>query len=231
MTSILFIEDDLALGFALEFSLKDEGFKVERVTNLKEAKDKFSNNSYDLILLDVNLPDGTGYDFCKYIREKSSIPVIFLTALDEEVNIVMGLEIGGNDYLTKPFGFRELLARIKVQLRKSTKTTKKEKMVSGDITIDLSIAQALKKDKVINLTQLEYKLLSFFMNNPLKPLEREEILKNITSDEDCFFDENTLSVYIKRLREKLEDNPKEPKYIITQRGVGYKWNEKVRDEL
>lgn len=230
MSRILFVEDDIALGYALDFSLIDEGFEVERVGTIQEAKSKLSKGNFDLILLDVNLPDGNGYDFCKYVREKSKIPIIFLTALDDEVNIVMGLQIGGNDYLTKPFGFRELLARIKVQLRSKLEESKKEKVISGDITVNIITTQAFKKDELLSLTALEYKLLILFMHNPLKTMKRDDILVNVTSEEDAFFDNNTLSVYIRRLREKIEDDPKKPEYIVTQRGIGYRWNVKVRSE-
>lgn len=230
MSRILFVEDDIALGYALDFSLIDEGFEVVRVGTIQEAKSKLSKGNFDLILLDVNLPDGNGYDFCKYVREKSKIPIIFLTALDDEVNIVMGLQIGGNDYLTKPFGFRELLARIKVQLRSKLEELKKDKVISGDITVNIVTTQAFKKDELLSLTALEYKLLILFMHNPLKTMKRDDILANVTSEEDAFFDDNTLSVYIRRLREKIEDDPKKPEYIVTQRGIGYRWNVKVRSE-
>ncbi|WP_454054069.1 response regulator transcription factor [Clostridium sp. Marseille-Q7071] len=230
MSRILFVEDDTDLGYALDFSLIDEGFEVVRVATIQEAKSKFNKGNFDLIILDVNLPDGSGYDFCKYVREKSKIPIIFLTALDDEVNIVMGLQIGGNDYLTKPFGFRELMARIKVQLRSKLEEFKKEKVITGDITVNIVTTQAFKKDELLSLTALEYKLLMLFVHNPLKAMKRDEILISITKDEEVFFDENTLSVYIKRLREKIEDDPKNPKYIVTQRGIGYRWNVEVRSE-
>ena len=230
MINILFVEDDMALGYALEFSLVDEGFNVLRVDTLQDARNKFSNEKFDIILLDVNLPDGNGYEFCKYVRRKSKVPIIFLTALDDEVNIVMGLEIGGNDYLTKPFGFRELLARINVQIRSRVENYKVEKLVSGAVMANLATTQGFKGDQLLNLTALEYKLLILFMSNPLKTIKRDDILAGISKDGEVFFDENTLSVYIKRLREKIEDNLKEPKYIITQRGVGYRWEVEVRSE-
>ncbi len=230
MSRMLFVEDDIALGYALDFSLIDEGFEVVRVGTIQEAKSKFNKGNFDLILLDVNLPDGNGYDFCKYVREKSKIPIIFLTALDDEVNIVMGLQIGGNDYLTKPFGFRELLARIKVQLRSKLEELKKDKVISRDITVNIVTTQAFKKEELLSLTALEYKLLILFMHNPLKTMKRDDILANVTSEEDAFFDDNTLSVYIRRLREKIEDDPKKPEYIVTQRGIGYRWNVNVRSE-
>ncbi|WP_461612953.1 response regulator transcription factor [Clostridium sp. Marseille-QA1073] len=230
MSRILFVEDDTDLGYALDFSLIDEGFEVVRVATIQEAKSKFNKGNFDLIILDVNLPDGSGYDFCKYVRKKSKIPIIFLTALDDEVNIVMGLQIGGNDYLTKPFGFRELMARIKVQLRSKLEELKKEKVITGDITVNIVTTQAFKKDELLSLTALEYKLLMLFVHNPLKAMKRDEILISITKDEEVFFDDNTLSVYIKRLREKIEDDPKNPKYIVTQRGIGYRWNVEVRSE-
>lgn len=230
MTRILFVEDDAALGYALEFSLIDEGYEIVRVSTIHDAKEQFIQGEFELILLDVNLPDGNGYDFCKYVREKSNIPIIFLTALDDEVNVVLGLEIGANDYLTKPFGVRELLARIKVQLRLKLVDVPKDKLVSGDITINTSTTQVHKKEEVLNLTALEYKLLILFMHNPYKTMQRDDILGSITGEDDTFFDENTLSVYIKRLREKIEDDPKNPEYIITKRGLGYKWNIEVRSE-
>lgn len=230
MAKILLIEDDNALGYALEFSLIDEGYEVTRATTLKEAQDNFNSNTYNLILLDVNLPDGNGYDFCKTVRHISNVPIIFLTALDDEVNIVMGLEIGGNDYLTKPFGFRELQARIKVQLRTTSEETTKEKLKSADVTIDMVATKAYKGDEQLNLTGLEYKLLILFMHNAGKTLKRDEILAKISKEEEAFFDENTLSVYIKRLREKIEDEPRNPKFIVTQRGIGYRWDKEVRSE-
>jgi two-component system, OmpR family, response regulator VicR len=230
MTKILLVEDDDALGYALEFSLIDEGYNIARASTINEAKNYFNKDKFDLILLDVNLPDGNGYDFCKYIRETSSVKVIFLTALDDEVNIVMGLEIGANDYLAKPFGFRELLARIKVQLRSSKINESKNILVSKDIKVNLSTTDVYKKNEIVNLTALEYKLLILFMKKPLKILKRDDILGNITGTEDIFFEENTLSVYIKRLREKIEDDSKSPNYIVTKRGLGYKWNIGVRSE-
>lgn len=230
MTKILFVEDDDALGCALEFSLMDEGYNITRACTINEAKEAFNKDEFELILLDVTLPDGSGYDFCKYVRVKSSVPIIFLTALDDEVNIVMGLEIGANDYLSKPFRVRELLARIKVQLRLNKTDESKNVLISNDITVNLSTTNVYKKNELLNLTALEYKLLILFMKNPLNILKRDDILGSVTGGDDVFFDENTLSVYIKRLREKIEDDPKNPNYIITKRGLGYKWNIDVRSE-
>lgn len=230
MDKILLVEDDVALGYALEFSLTDEGYNVTRAYTIDEAKNYFENDDFDLILLDVNLPDGNGYDFCKYIREKSVIPVIFLTALDDEVNVVMGLEIGVNDYISKPFGIRELVARIKVQLRSPKNQKSKNILISKDITVDLLTTDVYKKRELLSLTALEYKLLILFMKNPLSILKRDEILARISNYEEFYFDENTLSVYIKRLREKIEQDPKNPEYITTKRGLGYKWDIPVRSE-
>ncbi len=228
MSRLLLVEDDEALALGIEFTLKDEGYDVIKVNTLEKGKEAFQAGRIDLVILDVNLPDGSGYELCKYIREKSDIPVMFLTALDEEVNVVLGLEIGGDDYITKPFRVRELLSRIKALLRRNSRNTSSgNKLKSGDITVDISAASVKKNDRDIILTAQEYKLLLIFMKKPCEIVKRDEILKELIEAEEVFFDENTLSVYIKRIREKLEDNPREPEYIITQRGLGYKWNKEV----
>lgn len=231
MSRLLMVEDDEALALGIEFTLKDEGYDVIKANTIEKGKEAFQAESIDLVILDVNLPDGSGYELCKYIREKSDIPVMFLTALDEEVNVVLGLEIGGDDYITKPFRVRELLSRIKALLRRNSRNTSSgNKLKSGDITVDISAASVKKNDRDIILTAQEYKLLLIFMKRPCEIVKRDEILKELIEAEEVFFDENTLSVYIKRIREKLEDNPKEPEYIITQRGLGYKWNKEVASQ-
>ena len=231
MSRLLLVEDDEALALGIEFTLKDEGYEVSRGATLKEGRVFLNSNTFDLILLDINLPDGSGYELCKEIRAKSEVPIIFLTALDEEVNIVLGLEIGGDDYITKPFRVRELLSRIKALLRRSQKNlTSGDKLRSGDITVNTLTTVVNKRDEEIILTAQEYKLLLIFMNSPMNLMKREEIFRKLIEGDDIFFDENTLSVYIKRIREKIEDNPKEPEYIVTQRGLGYKWNKEVAKE-
>jgi DNA-binding response OmpR family regulator len=229
MSRLLLVEDDESLALGIEFSLSDEGYEVVRAATLGEGKKLYNSEHFDLLILDINLPDGSGYELCKYVREKSSVPIIFLTALDEEVNIVLGLEIGGDDYITKPFRVRELLSRVKALLRRSMSNPKASSSMlkSGDIELDSSMAIVKKKGTQLALTAQEYKLLLIFMNKPMILMKREEILRELTEDSEVFFDENTLSVYIKRVREKIEDNPKEPEYIITQRGLGYKWNKEV----
>lgn len=231
MYKILLVEDDESLAIGIEFTLEEEGYKVFRAGTLEDGKRIFEAEALDLIILDVNLPDGSGYDLCKYIRTKSEVPIMFLTALDEEVNIVLGLEIGGDDYMTKPFGVREFLSRIKVLIRRNSKNHDSGSMlVSGDVKVDISTAVVTKGENKVVLTAQEYKLLLIFINKSGVLLKRSEILKELTEDDEVFFDENTLSVYIKRIREKIEEDDKKPQYIITKRGLGYMWNKPVLKE-
>ncbi|MBU3177498.1 response regulator transcription factor [Clostridium estertheticum] len=228
MNRLLLVEDDESLALGIEFSLKDGGYEVFRTSTVEGGRDLFHREPFDLILLDVNLPDGNGYELCKYIRESSEVPIIFLTALDDEVNIVQGLEIGGDDYITKPFRVRELLSRIKVAIRRNIKNMSVESfMKSGSIFVDNIKGTVRKNGEVINLTAQEYKLLLIFMNKPNVLMRRDDILSELLEGDDPFFDENTLSVYIKRIRDKIEDIPRQPEYIVNKRGLGYKWNKDV----
>ena len=231
MSRLLLVEDDEALALGIEFTLVDEGYEVLRASSFNEGKRIFENENPDLIILDVNLPGGSGYELCKYIRTKSDVPLIFLTALDEEVNVVLGFEIGGDDYITKPFRVKELISRIRAIIRRNSRNTGiSKRLVSGDIVLDTTTALVKKGEMEIALTAQEYKLLLIFMSRQGVLMKREEILGELLEGAGAFFDENTLSEYIKRLREKLEDNPKEPQYIVTQRGLGYKWNKDVTKE-
>lgn len=231
LNRLLLVEDDESLALGIEFTLEDEGYEVTRTASAEETKNILKEENYSLILLDVNLPDGNGYELCKFIRKDSDVPIIFLTARDDESNIVLGLEIGGDDYITKPFRVKELLSRIKALIRRNSKNLIiGNKLHSGNITLDTSTATVKKGEEAIALTSQEYKLLLVFMNNPNILMKRDKILKELLEGEEPFFDENTLSVYIKRIREKIEDNPKEPNFIVTQRGMGYKWNKDVTKE-
>lgn len=225
MSSILLVEDDGTLAYGLEFTLKNEGFNVALADTLEGARKSFKNNKFDLILLDVKLPDGTGYDFCREVRKNSSIPIIFLTAFDEEVNVVLGLDIGGDDYITKPFRIRELVSRIKAVLRRnSIDENKKDVLTFSSIKIYLQEGKITKNEQEVVLTASEYRLLLTLVKNSNKVLSRNTILENLWDIGGEFVDDNTLSVYIRRLREKIEDDAAKPSYILTVRGMGYKWN-------
>ncbi|SFX10805.1 DNA-binding response regulator, OmpR family, contains REC and winged-helix (wHTH) domain [Thermoactinomyces sp. DSM 45891] len=230
MDKILFVEDDESLGLAIEFSLKSEGFDVTRVTTVAESKLHFQKESFDVAILDIGLPDGNGYDLCTYLKSQSNIPIIFLTALDEEANVVMGLEMGGDDYVTKPFRLQELLSRVRVQLRKKL-TTSVTELISSSIKVEVESTKVFKDATPVSLTNLEYKLLLTLMSNAHRTMQRDEILEKITTGDEVFFDENTLSVYIRRLRSKIEDDPKNPACIVTQRGLGYRWDQDVIESV
>jgi two-component system response regulator VicR len=228
MNKILLVEDDEALALGVEYTLEEEGYQVSRVSSIENGKEKFDKEDFDLILLDINLPDGSGYNLCKYVKEKKDVPIIFLTALDEEVNIVLGLDIGGDDYITKPFRVRELLSRIRVVLRRAGKGNSNSTVLRcGEIVVNTASAEVSKNSEKIWLTAKEYKLLLTFLQNPGMLLSKENILNELFGDEGAYVEENTLSVYIKRLREKVEDNPSKPEYIITKRGLGYIWVREV----
>jgi DNA-binding response OmpR family regulator len=226
--NILLVEDDKAIALGLEYSLMAEGYKVTVCTDLLTARQNilmsFQHNekNYDLFLIDITLPDGNGYELCKIIKQKGDIPVIFLTALDEEVNVVMGLDMGADDYITKPFRIRELMSRIKSVLRRYKKTDN-EKIIYEfeDIRINTAIAKVYKDNKEVFLTALEYRLLLTFANNEGQILSRNQLLEGIWDIAGDFVNDNALTVYIKRIREKLENNPQNPKLIKTIRGLGY----------
>lgn len=226
MERILLVEDDITLAYGLEFALKNEGFEVVSVSSLKGARELYEINKFCLILLDLKLPDGTGYEFCREIRKNSKVPIIFLTACDEEVNIVLGLDIGGDDYITKPFRIRELISRIKAVLRRSSavETKASETLFCENLKINLYEGKLLKNSQEIVLTAMEYRLLLTLINNPKQVLTRNTILEKLWDVGGEFVDDNTLSVYIRRLREKIEEDPAVPKFIVTVRGLGYRWN-------
>ncbi|WP_297423830.1 response regulator transcription factor [Clostridium sp.] len=225
MNNILLVEDDLSLIDGLEFSLQKNGFNVNIAKTVKEALCIFEDNNYDLLILDLTLPDGTGFEICKKVRQSSNVPIIFLTASDEEVNIVMGLDIGGDDYITKPFKLNELISRINALMRRTKLSNIEQNQVySNSIMINLEESRVFKNKNEIEVTAAEYRLLCLFMKNPNIVLTREIILDRLWDNNGSFIDDNTLSVYIRRLRCKIEDDPEKPKYLLTIRGAGYKWN-------
>lgn len=228
MANILIVEDDSALAMGIDYTLKKEQFHVSLANNIKEARTLLRDSAFDLIILDIMLPDGNGYELCKEIRAKTDTPIIFLTACDEEVNIVMGLDIGGDDYITKPFRVKELVSRIKAVLRRSKSANKLDlNLASGEIVLYPSQYKVEKCGEELCLTPSEYRLLTVFMNHPHQVLTRDILFENLWDSAGDFVDNNTLSVYISRLREKIETDPAKPEYIITVRSLGYKWNKDV----
>ena len=225
MKRILLVEDDRILAFSIEYTLKEEGFQICIADNLAAARKFLQQLQFDLVLLDVKLPDGDGYELCKEIHQTSQLSVIFLTACDQEVNIVQGLDQGADDYITKPFRIRELVSRIKAVLRRSAKNShKSEVMTTGELQVYILEGKIKKNGQEIILTALEYRLLLTLISNAKQVLSRNLILENLWDIDGEFIDDNSLSVYIRRLRKKIEDNPANPRYIVTVRGLGYKWD-------
>ncbi len=232
MKRLLLVEDDTTLANALVFAFESDGFAVTHARNVSEAAEHFSAGTFSAVVLDVMLPDGSGYDLCRNIRESSTVPILFLTAKDEEDDTVKGLELGADDYVSKPFRVRELLSRLHAILRRQQKTVNPveglcEVIRSGDLELRPREARVRKKGEVLPLTAVEYRLLSLFMRNPGTVLSRDRILEAIGDDEELFLEDNTLSVYIRRLREKIEDDPSQPRRITTLRNLGYRWDERA----
>lgn len=225
MSRILLLEDDLSLINGLSFAFQKQGYALDIARTIQEANALWVEGKYDLLVLDVSLPDGSGFDFCKRVRQNSKVPIIFLTASDEEVNIIMGLDMGGDDYITKPFKLGVLLSRINALLRRTKDfSLANTELSSNGIRVLLLQGQAYKKDALLDLTAAEYKLLCLFMQNPNVVLSKERILDKLWDGEGNFVDGNTLTVYIRRLRMKIEDDPGEPRMLVTVRRMGYKWN-------
>lgn len=219
--NILLVEDDKSIALGLEYSLIQEGFTVTLCGSVDSAR-KALNTPFDLALLDLTLPDGSGYEICQDIKRKSDIPVIFLTACDDEVNVVMGLDMGADDYITKPFRVRELISRIRTVLRRAGKTQNDRGLLEyGRVQINTAQGRAIKDGQDLFLTALEYRLLMTLVNNEGRVLSRGQLLESIWDVSGDFVNDNTLTVYIKRLREKIEDDPQNPRIIKTIRGMGY----------
>ena len=222
MKKILLVEDNDTIVMGLKYLLEKEGFQFSSVKTIQETVEIMGKENIDLILLDINLPDGDGFSICSKLKEKEDVPIIFLTARDDEKDIVKGLDMGADDYITKPFRNRELISRINNVLRRYGKsdTNVKENVIKlNDIEINKDSAKVMKDGKEIVFTSLEYKILVMMFSNPNVLITREQILDKIWDIAGNFVNDNTLTVYIKRIREKLDD--KEGNIIKTVRGLGY----------
>lgn len=229
MNRLFLLEDDSSLIDGLQYSLRKNGFLIDIAHTVEEAKMRLKDiDKYDLLILDVTLPDGTGFEVCEKIRKGNrQIPIIFLTASDEEVNIIRGLDCGGDDYVTKPFRLGELCSRIRALLRRAgTSVQEKTNILEcGDISIDLLASRVLLNGRLLDLTNAEYRLLCLLVRNADRVVSRDMILNDLWDGTGNFVDDNTLSVYIRRLREKIEIDPSHPQHLTTVRGFGYQWKE------
>ena len=219
MKKILLVEDSDSIILGLKYSLEQENFNVTISKTEEDTKKIIENQDFDLILLDITLPDGNGFDICRYIKDKKDIPIIFLTARDEETNVVMGLDLGADDYIIKPFRTRELISRINSVFRRYDKNEVNYNVIKyKDIKIDMNQAKVYKGEKEIIFTSLEYRIVLMLFSNINKLITRDELLEKIWDIAGNFVNDNTLTVYIKRIREKLEDD----NIIKTVRGLGYR---------
>ena len=223
---ILLVEDEHSIADPVIYNLKQEGFSVTHVDEGPIALEIFSEEKFDLIILDLMLPEISGLDICRSIRKESDVPIIMVTAKDSEADRVSGLELGADDYVTKPFSVRELMSRVRAVLRRTTTTTTKTNKIdksikSGNIEINLSKYEAKVDDKNIDLTPREFELLYAFCENEGNLMSREQIFDEIWGY-SFIGNTKTLDVHIQRIREKIEKDPREPKRLVTVRGVGYK---------
>lgn len=218
---IFLLEDDEAIGIGLSYTLESEKYEVTLVKTVSEAKKTVENKEFDLYILDLTLPDGNGYEVCSLIKSKGDLPVIFLTAYDDEINVVTGFELGADDYISKPFRVRELLARVKSVLRRYSKDNADGIVKIGELSVNTAEARVLLRGEEVILTAMEYRLLLSFVNNRGTVLTRRKLLEEIWDVDGDFVNDNTLTVYIKRLRDKIENDPNDPQYIKTVRGMGY----------
>lgn len=225
MTTILIVEDDRLLNEGLKFMLAKENYNIIQAYSFQEAASRIQDQTIGLVLLDINLPDGSGLALCQEIRRTSSIPVIFLTANDTEQDMVTGFGLGADDYIAKPFSMVVLLQRVKAVLRRTGTDGSSELFQYKDITINSAKMKVYKYGQEIKLTTNEYRLLAILTENRGQVLTRRLMLEKLWDIEGNFVDENTLSVNIRRLRAKIEDDPKECQYIKTVFGIGYTWGE------
>ncbi|MCC0635804.1 response regulator transcription factor [Clostridioides sp. ES-S-0001-02] len=221
MINILIVEDNIALSDGIVIALKQEGYTFFQSFNINSARREMKMNDLDLILLDINLPDGNGLVLLKEIRDKISTPIIIITANDMETDIVMGLELGADDYITKPFSLMVLRARVNTQLRRVLNVPKK--IIIDDFLFNFETMEFSKYKQNIELSKTEQKLLKILLENKGTTLSRQTLSDKIWTDSADYVDANALSVTIKRLRDKLEDNPSKPQYIKTIYGIGYMW--------
>lgn len=227
---VLVVDDEKLIVKGIRFSLEQDGMEVDCAYDGEEALEMAKKTEYDVVLLDVMLPKLTGFDVCLQIREFSSMPIIMLTAKGDDMDKILGLEYGADDYITKPFNILEVKARIKAIMRRSTGSKKEEKPqkegihIFGDLKVDCESRRVHIKDREVNLTAKEFDLLELLISNMNKVFSREKLL-NMVWGSEYPGDVRTVDVHIRRLREKIEDNPSEPHYIITKWGVGYFFQE------
>lgn len=225
MKHILLVEDDLSLINGLSFAVKKQGYMLDIARTSYEKNRIWADGKYDLVILDVSLPDGSGFDICREIRQTSKVPIMFLTAADEETDIIMGLDIGGDDYITKPFKLAIFMSRINALLRRTDNFNQVgTELKSNGIVVQLLKGEVYKNKELIELTTSEYKLLCLFMENPDMVLSSDQILSRLWDCNEEYIDNNSITVYIRRLRTKIEDDPGNPKRLVTVRRMGYKWN-------
>lgn len=225
MTKILLVEDDDQIASYLGELLRAEGFDTQIAGSKKEASECLLVQAFDLVLLDVSLPDGNGFSICAEIKKEYEIPVIFLTASGDEYSVVAGLDMGADDYIAKPFRPRELISRIRSVLRRCKK---EQRILScGDLRVNVSSATVTKGEKELFLSALEYRLLLLLLQNKGQILTRNQLLEEIWDASGEYVNDNTLSVYMKRLREKIEENPQSPRLLHTIRGIGYRMEERT----
>lgn len=228
MARLLLLEDDQSLIDGMVYALTKEGFALDVAMTVREARAQLAVQAYDLLLLDQTLPDGSGLALCEEVRAGgNAVPIIFLTAMDEEIQVIRALDAGGDDYITKPFKLGELCSRIGAQLRRSGMLRQQEQEPGAEGTVRIEGGRAYREEEPLELTATELRLLACFLRNRGQVLTREQLLAALWDEDANFVDDNTLSVYIRRLREKVERDPSAPQHLRTVRGLGYEWREDV----
>lgn len=227
MKHILLLEDDDSVNRGISFTLEKEGYQVFSCKNIRQAQQVFQEENIELLICDITLPDGSGLDFVRSVRKVSGIHIIFLTALDQEMDQVMGYEAGADDYITKPFSLSVLSLKVGAYFKKQ-QGSGQNKIESGDIRFEMKEMRIFKGPEEIFLTKNEWRMLQIFMEHPRQVLSKNQLLEQLFDADGNFVDENTIAVNIRRLREKIEPDPSSPEYIKNIRGIGYIWDKECR---